>query len=203
MRTTTRTMALVGLLAGALTLTACGGGDDPTVASGGDSSTPASQAEFNQADVAFVSGMVPHHSQAVEMADMILAKDPSEPVRALAEKIKAAQSPEIERLNGMLEAFGEEPSGGSHGGGHGGGSMAMEHGGMMSEAEMQALMNASGVEAERMFLTLMLEHHKGAIEASEAQIADGEYQDAVDLAAVIRDDQRAEITEMEQLLTRL
>lgn len=203
MRTTTRTMTLAGLLAGVLTLTACGGGDDPTVATGGDSSTTASQADFNQADVAFVSGMVPHHSQAVQMADMILAKDPSDPVRALAEKIKAAQQPEIEQLNGMLEAFGEEPSGGGHGGGHGGGSMAKEHGGMMSEAEMQALMDASGVQAERLFLTLMIAHHKGAIEASETEIADGEYQDAVDLAAVIRDDQRVEIAEMEQLLTRL
>lgn len=201
MRTTARTTVFAALLAGALTLTACGG-DDPTVATGGSSTTTAGKAEFNEADVAFVSGMVPHHRQAVQMAEAILAEDPSDPVRTLAEEIKAAQQPEIEQLNGILEAFGEEPSGGGHGAAHGDGSAATEHGGMTSDAEMQALTDASGLEAERTFLTLMIAHHRGAVEAAETEIADGEHEEARDLAAAVRDDQRAEIAEMEQLLTR-
>jgi uncharacterized protein (DUF305 family) len=212
MRTRTRSFAVAGLLAGALVLTACGGSDDPTVAgtgtgtgTGDDSSSSASQAEFNDADVNFVSGMVPHHRQAVEMADMILEKDPSEPVRALAERIKAAQQPEIEQLNEMLETFGEEPASGGHGGhgGHGGDSGASMHAGMMTDEQMQELMDASGPDAERMFLTLMIEHHQGAIDAAETQVADGEHQPAIELATTIRDDQKAEIAEMEQLLTQL
>ncbi len=204
MRTRTRSFALAGLLAGALVLTACGGSDDPTVAGTGtgDSSSSASQAEFNDADVNFVSGMVPHHRQAVEMADMILEKDPSEPVRALAERIKAAQQPEIEQLNEMLETFGEESASGGQGG-HGGDSSASMHAGMMTDEQMQELMDASGPDAERMFLTLMIEHHQGAIDAAETQIADGEHQPAIELATTIRDDQKAEIAEMEQLLTQL
>ena len=197
-----RTRTLAGVLAGALVLTACGGGDDPTVAGGDNSSTSAEQAQFNDADVTFVSGMVPHHEQAVEMADMILDKGPSEPVRALAERIKAAQEPEIEQLDSLLEAFGERPADGGHGG-HGGGPGAGMHGGMMSDEQMQELQDASGVEAERMFLTMMIEHHQGAIEAAETVIADGESQPTIELATRIRDDQRAEIAEMEQLLSQL
>ncbi|HWH27819.1 MAG TPA: DUF305 domain-containing protein [Mycobacteriales bacterium] len=200
MRTSARTHAVAGLLAGALVLTGCGSGDDPTVAGGDDSSATAGQTQFNDGDVAFVSGMVPHHEQAVEMADMILRKDPSEPVRALAERIQAAQQPEIEELDALLKTFGKESASGGHGG-HGGGSEAATHGGMMTDAQMQDLHDAMGVEAERTFLTMMIEHHRGAIEAAETVIADGENRAVIDLATRIRDDQRAEIAEMEQLLT--
>ncbi len=203
MRARTRTLALAGLLAGALVLTGCGEGDDPTVGTGSDTGGSAEQTQFNDADVAFVSGMVPHHSQAVEMADIILDKAPSAPVAALANRIKAAQQPEIDQLNAMLETFGEDAgSSGGHGGGHGG-SGGGEHAGMMSEEQMQQLGDADGVEAERMFLTLMIEHHEGAVEASDGEIAEGEHQPAIALATKIRDDQQAEIAEMEQLLTQL
>ena len=203
MRTRNRTIAASGLLAAALVLTACSDSDDPTVGSPTtDSSAAALQAQFNDADVTFVTGMVPHHDQAVEMADMVLEDNPSEPVRALAERIKAAQQPEVEQLNDMLETFGEQPSSGGHGG-HGGDSDAAMHGGMMSEQQMAEFEAATGTAAERMFLEMMIEHHNGAIDAAEIEIADGKYQPAIDLATKIRDDQRAEIAEMEQLLSQL
>lgn len=202
----TRALALAGLLAGTLVLTACGDSDDPTVTgqdAGGGSSAAAT--DVSDADVTFVSGMVPHHEQAVEMSQVILDKDPSPPVRALAERVQAAQTPEIDQLNGMLEAFGEhggdDPHGGS-GGAHGGADGA-GHAGMMTEEQMQQLRGATGVDAERLWLQMMLEHHRGAVEMSEVQIADGTYEPAIELATKIRDDQRAEIAEMEQLLTRL
>jgi uncharacterized protein (DUF305 family) len=203
MRTRTHRLALAGLLAGTLVLTACGSGDDPTVGSGTDSATTADRAQFNQTDVDFVSGMVPHHEQAVEMADIISDKEPSPQVAALAEQIKAAQQPEIEQLNTMLETFGEDAGSGGHGGSHGGGSDTPEHGGMMSEEDMQTFKDASGTEAERIFLESMIAHHKGAVEASETEIADGQHQPAIDLAKQIREDQLTEIAEMEQLLTQL
>jgi len=202
MRSRTRTFAFAGLLAGALVLTACGG-DSPAVGGDADSGSSAEQANFNEQDRQFVAGMLPHHSQAVDMSEMILDKDPSEPVAALAERIMAAQQPEIDELNEMLEAFGDEPAGGGHGAGHGGGSDAAMHGGMMTDAQMQELMAASGADAERMFLTMMIEHHRGAIEAADKQIADGQYPPALDLAERIKADQAAEIAEMEQLLTQL
>ena len=199
-----RTTSVAGLLAAVVVVTGCGGGDDPTVA-GGDSGASATDVRFDDADVAFVSGMVPHHRQAVEMAELVLAKDPSEPVRALAERISAAQEPEIDQLEAMLAAFGEKPPGGGHGGhgGHGAGGGSAAHAGIMTEDQLQQLRQATGTDAERLFLTLMVEHHAGAVDAAETEIVDGVHPPAVALARRIRDDQQAEIAEMQQLLTTL
>ncbi len=195
-------------LAGALVLTACGGGDD-TATSGsgtggmdhGSSSTPSAGASVsamgNDADVAFLTGMTPHHEQAVEMSDMVLAADPPAPVAELAQQVKAAQAPEIEQMDQMLADLGREA-----GEDHMSGAM-MEHGGMMSDADMGELMNATGTDAARMYLEGMIEHHKGAIDAAEIEIADGKYQPAVGLAKEIAKEQAAEITKMQGLLASL
>jgi uncharacterized protein (DUF305 family) len=200
MRTRNRTIAAAGLLAAVLVLTACGDSDDPTVGSPTtDSGASAEQAQFNDQDKDFAGAMAVHHSQAVEMADLILDKNPSEPVRELAERIKAAQQPEIDQMHAMLETFGEDVPDAGHGG-HGSSSgMA----GMMTDEQMKQLEDASGVEAERAFLQLMIEHHRGAIEMAEMQIADGEHGPAIELAEKVRADQTAEIAEIEQLLTQL
>lgn len=204
MRAPTRTLAVTGLLSGALLLAACGNGDDPTVGAGSraGSSSGSATVSFNDADVTFAAGMVPHHAQAVEMAKIILGKNPSPKVKAVAERIRDAQEPEIVQLNGMLASFGKTAAGGHSGMTSG---MTMDgsagHGGMMSEEQMQQFMAATGVEAERMFLSLMIEHHRGAVAASETEIAQGKHQPAIALATRIRDAQRTEIAEMQQLLT--
>lgn len=203
-----RTIALAGVLAGALLLTACGDDSDRTTNSttggAGSSSSESAKADFNDADVAFATGMKPHHAQAVEMSDMVLDADPTPEVAALAERVKAAQAPEIEELDAMIEHFGaEDAGGGAHGGAHGGGDAAGMHGGMMTDEQMQELDGASGGAASRMWLTMMIEHHKGAIEAAETELADGEYPPALDLAERIKADQAKEIAEMEELLTQL
>ena len=65
-------------------------------------------AAHNAADVMFAQMMLPHHSQAIEMSDMLLAKqDIPADVTALAEQIKAAQGPEIALLESWLEQWGE------------------------------------------------------------------------------------------------
>ena len=198
-------------LAGALVLTACGGGDDTATSDSGSSmggmdhgsssasSAPSAGASAsamgNDADIAFLTGMKPHHEQAVEMSDMVLAADPPAPVAELAEQVKAAQAPEIEQMDQMLADLGADAdSGGDSAGGHGG---------MMSDADMEMLMNATGTDAARMYLESMIEHHKGAIEAAETEIADGKYPPAVELAEKIAKDQAAEITKMEGLLASL
>lgn len=194
----TRTLTVAGLLAGILTLTACGGGDEPTVSSqdqpgAGGTAQPA---DVTDADVAFVSGMRPHHEQAVDMADIVLAKDPSPQIRTLAEQVSAEQQPEIELLGRMADRFGA--------GGHGahGADMAM-HSGMMSEEQMSAFQQATGADAERMFLELMIEHHRGAIEAAETELRDGRDSEARELAESIQASQRAEIERMQRLLQEL
>ena len=193
-------------LASALVLSACGNGDDTattgTGSEGGSSSAPAADAQGNDADIAFLTGMKPHHEQAVEMSDMVLAAGAPPAVADIARQIKSAQAPEIEEMDAMLADLSQEAAGGSHGGGHGG-SGAAGHSGMMSEDEMEELMNATGTEAAKLYLEGMVKHHQGAIEAAETELADGQYEPALDLAARIAKDQAAEITELETLLASL
>lgn len=153
--------------------------------------------QYNERDEAFAANMVPHHEGAVEMADMLLAKDgiPSD-VRAIAERIKQAQQPEIDQMNGWLEAWGIDSMEG-----HGGHTMMIS--GMMSDADMKALDDAQGTDAARLFLQGMITHHKGAIEMAQVEVDGGQYPEAVALARAVVADQTKEIAEMEQLLADL
>ena len=165
----------------------------------GSSSTTASAAAgpHTQADVMFAQMMIPHHQQAIEMSDIILTKDGiNAQVADLATQIKAAQGPEITTMSGWLAGWGQDPSP----------SMGMDYdtgGGMMSQADMQALQQATGDEAEKLFLTGMIAHHRGAITMAENETANGQNPDAKQLAQSIIDAQQAEITTMKQLLEQL
>ena len=77
-------------------------------------------ANFNATDVGFAQGMIPHHAQAVEMADLALEKSTNADVLALAKQIKASQNPEIQTMSGWLQSWGQKvPSTDSmSGGGH-------------------------------------------------------------------------------------
>jgi uncharacterized protein (DUF305 family) len=153
--------------------------------------TPAS-GPHNEADVRFAAMMIPHHNQAIEMSDILLAKADADPkVTALARKINAAQGPEVAQMTGWLLGWGEDPStGGMH---HGVGD------GMMSQAEMDALRNATGPEATQLFLDGMIKHHTGAIAMARTELKEGSNPDAKKLAQAIIDTQEAEITAMKQL----
>lgn len=188
-----KTLAAIALLATAgLTLSACG--DDP-----GDATTGSSSA-FNDADVTFAQEMIPHHQQAVEMAQLAQGRADSPEVLELAENIEAAQGPEIDTLQGWLKEWGEEvPSGGMDHGDMGHGSSS-EMPGMMDADEMSDLMAASGVSWDRMFLEMMIAHHEGAVEMARVEVDHGENPDAVALAKQIIIDQEAEISQMQQLL---
>ena len=184
-----KTLAAIALLATAgLTLTACGEDPDDDATS---STSSDSAGAFNDADVTFAQQMIPHHEQAIEMAQMAQGRASSDEVLELAANIEAAQGPEIDTLRGWLEAWGEDvPSGGMGGMDHGdmgddsGGSMA----GMMDEEEMNDLMASSGTEWDRMFLEMMIEHHEGAVSQAETEVAEGENPDAITMAKNIKHD---------------
>ena len=181
-----------------LTFTAaCGSDDNPTVESGGAGSEGA---EHNDADVEFAQGMIPHHEQAVEMAEMALENSESDAVRDLATRIKDAQGPEIETMNGWLEDWDEsmQADGGGHSGMGGGESSGGE--GMMGDDEMEAMEAASGEAFDKLFLEGMIAHHKGAVAMAEIEIEEGKFPDALALAEEIIDAQEGEIAEMEALL---
>lgn len=199
------------VLAAALTLTACGGDDttaarnttSPTTsAAPSPTGTPAA-GRHNDADVMFAAGMIPHHAQAIEMSDIVLAKDGVDPaVRDLAEQIKAAQGPEIEQMRGWLAGWGQPvpPADTTAMGSMGG----MDHSGMgstmMSEEDMTALEAADGKEASRLFLEQMIVHHQGAIAMARQQLAMGVNPDATKLAKAIVSAQEKEIATMTELL---
>lgn len=156
-------------------------------------------ATANAADEMFASMMIPHHQQAVEMADTMLGKDGAdEAVLDLAQRIRDAQQPEIELMQGWLEAWGVEAGDAGHGG-HGGAGGD----GMMSEEDMAALEQAEGAEASRLFLEQMIVHHQGAVEMAEAELDGGQHPDALELAQQVIDAQTAEIAEMQELLAAL
>jgi len=155
-----------------------------------------SVADANNADVMFTAMMIPHHEQAVEMADMVLAKEGiDERVVTLAKEIKAAQGPEIELMTTWLEGWGVDTTGGAGG---------MAHGdGMMTDSDMAGLEAANGDDASRVFLEQMIVHHEGAIDMAVIEIDEGQNADAVALAQQIIDAQTAEITIMKDLINAL
>jgi uncharacterized protein (DUF305 family) len=192
----------------ALVLAACGGDRNDTGAAGhgghqatdsasAASSAPASQGQHNAADVSFAKGMIPHHRQAVEMADLAPDRARSAEVKKLAAEIEKAQAPEIEKLSGWLTSWGETvPAEGAmehsmHGGG-------ME--GMMSAEEMTALENASGEAFDTSFMEMMIKHHEGAVEMAKTEQSDGAHAPARKMAADIIASQSTEIEQMKKLL---
>ena len=72
--------------------------------------------------------------------------------------------------------------------------------GMMTSQEMTSLQNASDADFQTLWLQMMISHHEGAVEMAKAEIADGQYQPAVDLARSIVDSQSKEIATMKAIL---
>jgi uncharacterized protein (DUF305 family) len=206
--TTSSTRRALAVLAVALALVACGDDDDatapttaaapPTTSAGAASSGSATaDGTFNDADVEFAQRMIAHHEQAIEMAE--IAQDPARQagadVVALAERIAAAQDPEIDLMTGWLAAWGQ-PLQMDTSDGHDMSEMT----GMMSAEDMDALASATATDFDDMWLTMMVEHHDGAIEMATAVHAEGSSPEVASLAGQIIAAQQAEVDEMRQLL---
>ncbi|MFE9903665.1 DUF305 domain-containing protein [Streptomyces achromogenes] len=208
-RTLTRRAALAtAAVTSALVLAACGGNSDDNGEGGtghtghgafAASATPSAPAgAHNAQDVAFAQGMIPHHQQALQMAELAADRASSARVKDLAARIEKAQDPEIRTLTGWLKAWGEQlPMAGMDHSGHTGMSGMS---GMMSEADMAALKKATGRDFDNRFLSLMTEHHQGAVEMAATEKRKGRSGDAKAMADAIITAQDAEIKEMKQLL---
>lgn len=168
---------------------------------GGSADPSASGAQtFNKADVKFAQTMIPHHEQAIEMSDIILAKSGIDPeVTKLAQQIKDAQGPEMTTMTELLTAW-NQPLIPDHGAEADEDHWAAE--GVLTPEEMQELMAADGPAGQELFLEGMIEHHKGAITMVQDEIDNGENPDALKLAQAIKDRQVAEIHTMESLLAQ-
>lgn len=185
-------------LALGLTLAACSGSIDDSSPAPTATESAATSATANDADTEFAQMMVIHHEGAIEMADLAIAQGSSAEVRALGERISAAQGPEIETMTGWLESWGEEMPNEADMAGMDHGGMDMD--GMDQDEAMEELRGLSGAEFDRRFLELMIEHHRGAVMMAESQEAEGSHPEARSLAGRIISDQQIEIAEMEQML---
>lgn len=207
-----RNIVIAAVAAAALVAGGCSSDDDSGGMSGMDMGSDSSEsttteaetseipsdAEFNQADVDFAQGMIPHHAQAIEMADMAIAQSDSAEVTDLAERIRAAQDPEIEQLTTWLEDWGQDVPDREMSMDRDMGDMSMN--GMMTQDQMDEMAAATGAEFDQMFLEMMIVHHEGAVSMAEDEVANGKYDPAIEMAQSIIDGQSAEIDEMNQLL---
>ncbi|KOV82456.1 DUF305 domain-containing protein [Nocardia sp. NRRL S-836] len=195
--------SLIGLGVAAVALLAgCGGNDMAGTHAMTTTAPPAvsgRQDGHNEQDVEFARAMIEHHRQALDMAAVVPGKSTNPAVTELGKRIAAAQAPEIEKMTGWLAKWGAAPAptsmpGMDHGSGHG--SMP----GMMTAEEMAKLNGATGAEFDRAWLEMMIKHHEGAVEMAEAEQEKGASAEARKLAEEVAEAQRAEITEMRNLL---
>lgn len=188
-------------LALTIALSACGGSSDSRSDTDSQTTDSASAGatetvgDFNDADVMFAQMMIPHHEQAIEMADIALdpAVGASEAIKDLATRIKAAQDPEIATMKGYLEAWGR-PTMPDDGMDHG--SM-ME--GMLSVEELDELAGLTGADFDARWAAAMIAHHKGAVAMADDVLTDGINADTKALAEAIVSAQQAEIDELTPL----
>lgn len=174
---------------------------------------PSSRAPV-EADVTFMQGMIHHHSQAVEMVDLLRTRGASKELQSLGERISISQTDEIRYMKQWLEDRGQ-PAVPGHG--HmehmaGMDHANMDHGsmgamplmpGMLTPQQMETLANSKGPEFDRLFLTGMIQHHTGAlIMVDDLFDVPGAGQDPVlfDFASDIDNTQRAEINIMRGML---
>ena len=159
------------------------------------------------AEAGFARDMQVHHIQGVEMA-MIIREGTGDPdVRQLAYDIATTQSHQAGQLYGWLAEWGlnqlgseppmtwmMEPDAS--------GVMAMNAlmPGMATPAQMEELFEASGVDAERLFLTLMIVHHQGALDMADAVLAHSNHPGTLTFANAVLTSQQGEIDLMNEML---
>lgn len=150
--------------------------------------------EFSNRDLMFAEMMIPHHQQAVDMSALAEGRTTNPEILALSKQIADAQAPEIVQMQSWLDESGETSGMGSHEG--------HMMGGMLTEEQMDALRDASGVEFDRLYLEGMIEHHEGALQMVN-MIEDSSNSEVRSLAEAITSSQTAEVEQMRELLTQL
>ncbi|MCH1866106.1 DUF305 domain-containing protein [Nocardioides sp. CFH 31398] len=158
--------------------------------------------EYSDADVEFMTMMIPHHRQALVISDLAADRAESQGVRRIASRIRDAQAPEIQAMARWLEARGQEvpaPEDDSVDMAEEMSGMGMGDMGMLTSDELLELVEADGPEFDRLFLDAMIGHHQGAVDMTEDLQADGSDIQALEMAADINIGQTAEIGRMEDV----
>lgn len=152
--------------------------------------------KHSEADVEFVQAMIPHHEQAIHMAELAAEHANSPDTKTIASTIKTKQEEEVKTMETLLHEWGMEKEAAGHG---------AIHPGMLTEQELKELEEARGVEFDKLYLEQMIKHHKGAITLAEEYEHEhkGENKEIEKLAAEIKRGQEREIEEIERELVGL
>ncbi|MFF7969152.1 DUF305 domain-containing protein [Streptomyces sp. NPDC007903] len=144
----------------------------------------------NTADRSYAHMMIVHHTQALKMTELAPKRAESTQVKRIAERISAAQGPEISSMKGWLATYGK-------------GGMAHDHGtmpGMATEAQLTELRAAKGKAFDQLFLKLMIAHHEGAITMATDVKAQGNNVQIEEMADDVIAQQTSEIVRMRAML---
>jgi uncharacterized protein (DUF305 family) len=164
---------------------------------------------YTEADVQFMSGMIGHHAQAVQMAGWAPSHGASSSVRTLCERIINAQQDEIATMQRWLTDRRQPVPEATPKGLKmmmGGMEHVMLMPGMLTEDQMKQLDAARGPEFDRLFLTFMIQHHRGAVSMVESLFSSygaGQDETVFKFASDVNIDQTTEITRMEKMLAAL
>ncbi|GAA0481648.1 DUF305 domain-containing protein [Streptomyces olivaceiscleroticus] len=165
----------------------------------------------NSADFAYVQMMIEHHQQALVMTALAKKHAAAASVKRLADRIDAAQRPEIDAMKGWLSSHGGPREQQGHAGheGHDGHDEAKGHGehgedsaampGMATEAQLDKLRAARGKGFDELFRTLMITHHQGAVTMATDALSDGNNVRVEEMATDVIAQQTAEIGRMREL----
>lgn len=170
-------------------------GEPTTTIAPGETGQVQNADAWSRGDVDLVTRMVPHHTQALRMAELAPERASDERVRALSERILAAQGPEIDFMQSWLTTHGlpeADPDDHDHEG--------MQ--GMASDEQLLALTSADGEEFDRLFLQQMSAHHEGAL-AMVDEAVDITHPLVLDMVKDTSMSQGVEITRMQELLADL
>lgn len=159
-----------------LGLSACGGSDK-------------ANGKHNQADIAFVQHMLPHHMHGVEMATLAAQKGATSQVKDLGRRIAAKQKQEIALMQGYLKTWGAKT-----------GPPAPAVKMSAEEAQLAKLKADTGAKFDRDFLMFMMDHHLSAIDMAQIEQTSGQDGSGKALATSIIATQEAKAKEMQQLL---
>jgi uncharacterized protein (DUF305 family) len=180
-----RSLSVVAVLVALLGLTACSN----------HAAAPDPAGDASAADAMFAQMMIPHHEQAVVMADLAPTRAQDPQIIELATEIKGAQQPEIDQMAAWLEEWGVPRLAGDEAmAAHGSHGMS----GMLTDEQLAELEASSGTDFDQLFAQLMIEHHEGAIEMANA-VVDSSDPRVAQLAQQIIRTQEAEIEQLRPL----
>ncbi|MFJ5560687.1 DUF305 domain-containing protein [Streptomyces sp. NPDC093250] len=148
----------------------------------------------NSADVTYARMMIEHHAQALEMTELVPDRAESPKVVKLAERIAAAQQPEIKAMKGWLKSHGKAERDQGHGHDH----ATMP--GMATQAQLKQLRATDGKAFDQLFLTLMITHHQGAITMATEVKGQGNNIVVEEMADDVVAQQTSEISRMRDLM---